>query len=91
MLVKKSDIERIDMVEEYVSHEDLADFCVRFHLKSNGHIILPCFYAAGFPLENMPEAIEEQLGRTQSYLNQYPDDAYVELNAGILYDMDVYH
>lgn len=90
MLVKKSDIAKIDMVEECVSGDE-PDFCVRFHLKSNGHIILPCFYAAGFPLEDMPEAIEEQLGRTQSYLNQYPDDAYVELNAGILYDMDVYH
>ena len=57
----------------------------------NGHIILPCFYAAGFSLHDYPRSVELQIERTQVYLDSHPDDAYVELTASILYNMDVYH
>lgn len=90
MLVKKSDITKIDMIE--YSNNDFGenDFCVRFHLE-RGCIILPCFYSAGFPLDDDPEGKEKQLRLTKTYLDKHPDDAYVELNATLLYDMNVYH
>ena len=94
MLVKKSEITKIDMVDISEGVGECLndnDFCVRFHLKSSGCIILPCFYNAGFPIEDYPESEAEQLRLTQQYLDQYPNDAYVELNADILYHMDVYH
>lgn len=94
MLVKKSEITKIDMVDISEGVGECLndnDFCVRFHLKSNGCIILPCFYNAGFPTGEYPESEAKQLRLTQQYLDQYPDDAYVELNAAILYGMDVYH
>ncbi len=89
MLVKKSDITKIDMIDN-----EHNDFCVRFHLGKDGRdgqIILKCFTNAGFPINDMPEAIEKQLQLTQQYLDLYPDEAYIELNATLLYDMDVYH
>lgn len=85
MLVRKCEIKHIDMVEN-----EHNDFCVRFHL-DRGCIILPCFYVAGFSLGEMPEADAKQIRLTQEYLDQYPDNAYVELDANILYGMDVYH
>ena len=96
MLVKKSEITKIDMVDISEGVGECLndnDFCVRFHLKSNGCIILPCFYVAGFDLDDLDwvEEKEKQIRLTQEYLDQHPDDAYVELNAGILYNMDVYH
>ena len=99
MKVKKSEIIAIDMVDEDIVIQDndgsLRDcpnnFCVRFHLKSNGHIVIPCFYNAGFDLEDMPESKEQQLRLTEKYLDSFSDDDDVELNAGILYNMDVYH
>lgn len=99
MLVKRSEIIGIDMVDTDIKSlnndgilEDTENnFCVRFHLKNNGHITLPCFYVAGFPIEDMPESSEKQLKLTQEYLDTFPDDAYVELNSTILYNMDVYH
>jgi hypothetical protein len=99
MLVKKSEIIGIDMADENLTVlsqdgtlEDVENnFCVRFHLKSNGYICIPCFYAAGFDLDDMPEAKEEQLRLTQEYIDKYSDDEHIELNAGVLYSMDVYH
>ena len=89
MLVNKGDITKIDMIDN-----EHNDFCVRFHLGKDGkdgQIILPCFFVAGFPIDEYPELKAEQLRLTQEYLDQYPDDAYVQLNADILYNMDVYH
>ena len=98
MLVKKSDILKIEMVDRDILsllNEKIErvenNFCVRFHLKSDGHITLPCFYSAGFELGEYPESDKKQLRLTQEYLDQYPDDAYVELNSSILYNMNVYH
>ena len=92
MLVKRSEIRKIDMVEYENKNGDAdnADFCVRFHLES-GYVILPCFYSAGFPLETYPDNISKQLERTQAYLDAYPPDAYIDLKAETLYDMNVYH
>ena len=58
-----------------------------------GEIIIPCFWSAGFDLDEpwAADAKAKQLELTQAYLNKFPDDAYVELSAGLLYDMDVYH
>ena len=67
------------------------NFCVRFHLKSDGHITIPCFYVAGFPIDDEPELLRRQLELTQKYLDAYPDDAYIELGSTTLYNMDVYH
>ena len=100
MLVKKSDIIGIDMVDTELKVLDENgqiieienNFCVRFHLKSKGYIVIPCFYCAGFGLDDEPEGKAAQLRLTQDYLDSHTDDnCYVELNAGILYGMDVYH
>ena len=100
MLVKKSEIIEIDMVDTELKvlekngqiTETENNFCVRFHLKNSGYILLPCFYCAGFEINDIPEAKAEQLRLTQDYLDLHTDDNdYVELNAGILYGMDVYH
>ena len=101
MLVKKSDINHIDMVDTELEVLDKNgqiikrdnNFCVRFHLdESNGYIVIPCFYCAGFPIDDMPEAKAEQLRLTQNYLDSHTNEnGYVELNADILYNMNVYH
>ena len=101
MLVKKGNIFQIEMVDvnikilnqETGKLEDVENnFCVRFHLSdSDGYIDIPCFYSAGFDLGYMPECDERQLHLTREYLEKYPDDAYVELNSALLYNMDVYH
>ena len=89
MLVNKGDITQIDMIDN-----EHNDFCVRFHLGKDGRdgqIILPCFYVAGFSIDEYPELKAEQLRLTQEYLDQHSADARVELNSDILYDMNVYH
>ena len=100
MLVKKSDIIGIEMVnvdiKQQAENEKLEiienNFCVRFHLANNdGYIDIPCFYTAGFDLDYMPELATEQLQLTQAHIDAYPDDAYIELNSSLLYNMDVYH
>lgn len=82
--VKRIDITTIDML-------DRGDFCVRFHLKNGGHIIFPCFYEAGFPIEDYPDLMERQLELTREYLDRFSDDEFVELSAAVLYNMNVYH
>ena len=91
ILVKKSEITKITMIDN-----EHNDFCVIFHLGDDGRrgqIILPCYYTAEFPLDdpNYADQKELQLRLTQQYLDQYPDNAYVELSASLLYDMNVYH
>ena len=108
MFIKKETITKIDMVENehndfcvrfYIDRVDRNrrapnELCDDwFDYGRDGCIILPCFWAAGFGLDDpgWEEAKAEQIRLTQEYLDQYPDDAYVELNSGILYGMNVYH
>ena len=88
MLVKKSEISNITMLDSEENH-----FCVVFHLDGSGVIILPCFYSAGFSLDDPNWATEKarQIRLAQEYINGHPDGSYVELNSGLLYNMNVYH
>ena len=91
MLVKKDEIMSITMCEMMnASNTDCDDFCVVFNL-DDGQIILPCFYAAGFPLDDEPELKEEQIRKTQNYIDAHPKGCYFELSASLLYGMNVYH
>ena len=91
MLVKKSEITNITMLDN-----EHNDFCVVFHLGDEGRrgeIVLPCFFVAGFSLDDpdFANCKAEQIQLAQKYIDKHPDGSYVELSSGILYDMDVYH
>ena len=91
MLIKKDEITKITMLDN-----EHNDFCVVFHLGEDGRygqIILPCFWAAGFDLDDpdWAEAEADQIRLVQEYVNKHPDGSYVELSSHIIYGMDVYH
>ena len=91
MLVKRSEISKITMLDN-----ENNDFCVVFHLGGdgrNGKIIRPCFFAAGFSLDDPKwvEAKAEQIRLAQEYIDKHPQESYVELDIRLLYNMNVYH
>lgn len=91
MLVEKNDISKITMLDDQDN-----DFCVVFHLgndKRSGKIILPCFFSAGFSLDDLEyeKAKAKQIRLAQEYIDKHPEGSYVELSSSILYNMNVYH